>query len=40
MMSLLNIGSLVLGLIAWILPIINLTHYKKRTIKIGSPSPL
>lgn len=28
-MGLLNIGSFVLGLIAWILPIINLMRYKK-----------
>lgn len=29
MMGWLNIGSLVLGLIAWILPVVNLMHYKK-----------
>ncbi|WP_102275304.1 hypothetical protein [Cytobacillus massiliigabonensis] len=29
MSSMLNLGSLVLGLLAWILPIINLTRYKK-----------
>lgn len=29
----LNIGSLVLGLIAWTLPIINLTRYKRSTNK-------
>ena len=28
-MGLLNLGSLVLGLIAWILPIINLMRYQK-----------
>ena len=28
-MSLLNVGSLVLGLIAWILPVVNLGRYKK-----------
>ncbi|ADL07065.1 hypothetical protein [Thermosediminibacter oceani] len=29
MISLLNLGSLVLGLIAWILPVVNLMRYKK-----------
>ncbi|WP_223702574.1 hypothetical protein [Sutcliffiella deserti] len=29
MVGWLNIGSLVLGLIAWILPVINLLQYKK-----------
>jgi hypothetical protein len=29
MISLLNPGSLVLGLIAWILPVVNLIQYKK-----------
>lgn len=29
MFGLLNFGSLVLGLIAWILPVINLIRYKK-----------
>ncbi|SCY56036.1 hypothetical protein [Alkaliphilus peptidifermentans] len=28
MMGLLNLGSLVLGLIAWILPVINIMRYK------------
>ena len=30
MFGLLNLGSLVLGLIAWILPVVNLMRYKKR----------
>lgn len=30
MIGLLNIGSLVLGLIAWILPVVNLMRYKKQ----------
>lgn len=30
MMALLNLGSVVLGLIAWILPIINIIKYKKQ----------
>lgn len=30
MFALLNLASLILGLIAWILPIINLTHDKKQ----------
>jgi hypothetical protein len=30
MMVWLNVGSLVLGLIAWILPVVNLMLYKKR----------
>lgn len=30
MIGLLNLGSLVLGLIAWILPVVNLMRYKKR----------
>jgi cytochrome c oxidase subunit 4 len=29
MFGLLNLGSLILGLIAWILPVINLLQYKK-----------
>ncbi|MFY0517802.1 hypothetical protein ACOMCU_08200 [Lysinibacillus sp. UGB7] len=29
MISLLNIGSLVLGLIAWIIPVVNLMRYEK-----------
>jgi len=29
MISLLNLGSLLLGLIAWILPVVNLMRYKK-----------
>ena len=29
MIGLLNLGSLVLGLIAWILPVVNLMRYKK-----------
>ena len=29
LMGLLNLGSLLLGLVAWILPIINLAKYKK-----------
>lgn len=29
----LNVGSLILGLIAWILPIININNYKKRDKK-------
>lgn len=29
MTSFLNLGSLVLGLIAWILPVINIMRYKK-----------
>ena len=29
----LNLGSLVLGLIAWILPVVNLKRYKKRDNK-------
>ncbi|MDY0406749.1 hypothetical protein P5G51_016525 [Virgibacillus sp. 179-BFC.A HS] len=29
-MVLLYLGSLVLGLVAWILPIVNLTRYKKQ----------
>lgn len=29
MFGLLNLGSLVLGLIAWVLPVVNLTRYKK-----------
>jgi len=29
MSGLLNLGSLVLGLIAWILPLVNLMRYKK-----------
>lgn len=29
MFGLLNLGSLVLGLIAWILPVVNLMRYKK-----------
>ena len=33
MVGLLNVGSLVLGLIAWILPIINLLHDKKHKHK-------
>lgn len=28
-MSFLNLGSLVLGLIAWILPVVNLMRYKR-----------
>jgi cytochrome c oxidase subunit 4 len=30
MVGLLNLGSLVLGLIAWILPVVNLMRYGKR----------
>mgnify|MGYP000861101348 CR=1 FL=1 len=30
MIGLLNLGSLVLGLIAWILPVVNLRRYKER----------
>ncbi|MEH7237977.1 hypothetical protein [Bacillus sp. JJ1562] len=33
MISLLNLGSLILGLIAWILPIINLSLYKNQDHK-------
>ena len=33
MMSLLNLGSVVLGLIAWILPIINLILYRNHDHK-------
>ncbi|WP_339181715.1 hypothetical protein [Oceanobacillus sp. FSL W7-1293] len=33
MIGLLNIGSLLLGLIAWILPVINLTRYDKHNPK-------
>ncbi|KOS68945.1 hypothetical protein AEA09_10570 [Lysinibacillus contaminans] len=33
MVDWLNIGSLVLGLIAWILPIVNLMQYKKHDHK-------
>lgn len=33
MFGLLNIGSLLLGLIAWILPIVNLTRDKKQENK-------
>jgi cytochrome c oxidase subunit 4 len=33
MFGLLNIGSLVLGLLAWILPMVNLTRYKKQNHK-------
>lgn len=33
MIGLLNIGSLLLGLIAWILPVINLTRYDKNNPK-------
>ncbi|NYE07576.1 cytochrome c oxidase subunit 4 [Bacillus niacini] len=29
MMGILNLGSLILGLIAWILPLINLMRYEK-----------
>lgn len=29
MVGLLNLGSLVLGIIAWILPVVNLLQYKK-----------
>jgi hypothetical protein len=29
MMGLLNVGSLVLGLMAWILPVVNLAQYNK-----------
>ena len=29
MIGLLNLGSLLLGLIAWILPVVNLMRYKK-----------
>ena len=31
MIGWLNLGSLVLGLIAWILPAINITRYEKRS---------
>ena len=31
MIGWLNVGSLVLGLIAWILPVINISRYKKRS---------
>ncbi len=30
MIGLLNIGSLVLGLIAWILPVVNFMRYEKK----------
>ncbi|MBS4210000.1 hypothetical protein [Bacillus sp. FJAT-50079] len=33
MIGLLNLGSLVLGLIAWTLPLVNLIHYKKNDNK-------
>ena len=33
MIGLLNLGSLVLGLIAWILPMVNLMRYKKQDHK-------
>lgn len=29
MIGMLNVGSLILGLIAWILPVVNLMRYKK-----------
>ncbi|WP_268745183.1 hypothetical protein [Bacillus cihuensis] len=29
MIGLFNLGSLILGLIAWILPVVNLMRYKK-----------
>ena len=32
-MALLHLGSLVLGLIAWILPVVNLLQYKNRERK-------
>lgn len=34
MIDWLNIGSLVIGLIAWILPVVNLMRYKKHYNKI------
>lgn len=33
MITLLNIGSLVLGLIAWVLPIVNLLRYRKHAYR-------
>ncbi|MFD9625649.1 hypothetical protein [Peribacillus muralis] len=33
MIALLNLGSLVLGLLAWILPVVNLMRYKNHEIK-------
>ncbi len=33
MIGLLNLGSLVLGLIAWILPVVNLMRYEKHDRK-------
>lgn len=32
-MGWLNIGSLLLGLIAWTLPVVNLMQYKKRVLR-------
>ncbi|MDR7075816.1 hypothetical protein J2Y03_000804 [Neobacillus niacini] len=39
MIGFLNLGSLVLGLMAWILPVVNLMRYKRMTIRIGSLIP-
>ncbi|MEG6521528.1 hypothetical protein [Desulfotomaculum sp. 1211_IL3151] len=33
MMGWLNVGSLLLGLIAWTLPVVNLMQYKKREFR-------
>jgi len=33
MIGLLNVGSLVLGIVAWILPVVNLMHDKKKENK-------
>src|SRR5699024_12451148 len=35
MIGLLNFGSLVLGLIAWILPVVNLTWYTKNWVALS-----
>lgn len=35
MIGLLNVGSLMLGLIAWILPVISLVSYEKHKLKNG-----
>ena len=37
MIVLLNLGSLVLGLIAWILPVVNLMRYEKQNQKNWVP---
>lgn len=35
MIGLLNLGSLVLGVIAWILPVVNLMRYKSWQQELG-----